>query len=85
MKTTTYGQKGGEGPTRGRKATTYTATAPDGSVLTKRSYFTSADTAVMGAYEHEGKWYAASVHADQEAMKAARCDHYTKLEARRAP
>lgn len=61
IKTTTYGQKGGEGPNRGRKATTYTATAPDGTMLTKRSYQIDAPTAYLGAYQHQGVWHAAGI------------------------
>lgn len=32
MKTTTYGQKGGEGPNKGKKRALYEATSPDGKV-----------------------------------------------------
>lgn len=64
---TTYGQKGGEGPTRGKRATTYTATAPDGTTLRTRAMFipgTAPTTdAVMLAYEHRGTWYPNGVWA----------------------
>jgi hypothetical protein len=35
---TRYGQRGGDGPTRGKKAVTFTATTPGGLVLTKRFF-----------------------------------------------
>lgn len=37
-KETTYGQKGGEGPTRGKKAIIYTGTLPDGTPWKKRVF-----------------------------------------------
>jgi hypothetical protein len=39
---TTYGQKGGMGPTAGKKATTYRVTLADGTVLKKRSFHRDA-------------------------------------------
>jgi len=62
-KETTYGQKGGEGPNKGRKATTYRAILPDGSVVEKKSFFESGPTALMAIYQHEEKWYVANVLA----------------------
>lgn len=37
-KTTTYGQRGGDGPNTGKRAATYEATLPDGTTLTKRVF-----------------------------------------------
>ena len=60
-KTNTYGQKGGTSANYGRTASTYKATAPDGTVFRKRSYQIHEPQALIGAYEHEGKWYASGV------------------------
>lgn len=59
-KTTTYGEKGGEGPTRGKKATTYIVTFPDGTTMKKRDFFPPVHP-VGYAYCHDGKWYVAAV------------------------
>jgi hypothetical protein len=51
-----YGQKGGDGPNTGKKATIYEATLPDGSVGRKKSFHIDASDAFMSIYEHEGVW-----------------------------
>lgn len=38
MKETTYGQRGGQGPTAGKKSVLYRVLLPDGSSATKRSF-----------------------------------------------
>jgi hypothetical protein len=68
---TTYGQKGGEGPTRGRKAITYEGVFPTGERFTKRSFDVNESTAVVYAFtllsssgkRKAGDWYPASVCA----------------------
>lgn len=77
---TTYGQKGGQGPTRGRKSAAYTVRLPDGTVTLKRT-FHSMTTPTGYAYEHGGKWYVAAVHdADAEHLQ-----HYTKCPVELTP
>jgi len=61
-----YGKRGGEGPTRGKTATTYTVTLPDGSTVKKRMFETLIDP-VGYAYQHEGTWYVASVRERNDA------------------
>lgn len=56
-----YGKKGGTSKNAGKKATTYTATAPDGTVLTKKSFEFQCEDAFIGAYQHQGVWHAAGV------------------------
>ena len=52
LRRTTYGQKGGDGPTQGRKASVYTTTDPTGKVVTVRSFKTHTDNAVIAFYFH---------------------------------
>lgn len=54
-------EKNRVGPTSGKKATHYVANAPDGTVIHKKSFKVHSDVAVMGLYQHNGKWYAAGV------------------------
>lgn len=54
---TTYGQKGGEGPTRGRKASVYLAALPNGLAVTVKSFKTHVEHAVVAWYTHEGVFY----------------------------
>jgi hypothetical protein len=54
-------KKYGIGATNGKKATTYVATAPDGTILKKKSFFIHTETALIGAFQHEGKWRASGV------------------------
>ncbi len=54
-------KKYGTGATSGKKATTYMATAPNGEPLKKKSFFIHTDTALIGAFKHEGKWVATGV------------------------
>jgi hypothetical protein len=64
VKVTTYGQRGGEGPTRGKTAAIYLVTFPDGTTATKRSFQVHDDHAWAGIYQHEGKWYVAGIRAE---------------------
>ena len=54
-------KKNSIGPTANKKASLYTATAPDGSILKKRSFFIHTDNALMGAFYHNGKWIATGI------------------------
>lgn len=58
-----YGQKGGNGPNQGKKSTLYSAEAPDGTTLKKRTFHTNELIALMSIYQHDGKWHAASIHS----------------------
>jgi hypothetical protein len=59
-RTTTYGQKGGEGPTRGKTAVTYVVTLPDGTTAKKRDFNPPASPTGY-AYQHDGIWYVAGI------------------------
>lgn len=74
---TSYGRKGGDGPTRGKKATTYLVTLPDGTTAKKRDFSPPAADAVGYAYQHEGKWYVAAV----DVKDCARLNHMTQCVA----
>jgi hypothetical protein len=55
-KETTYGQKGGEGPTRGKKAIVYTGTTPDGTPWKKRVFNErGGDTLIATGFMYNGK------------------------------
>jgi hypothetical protein len=49
------------GPNNSKKATTYTATAPDGTHLVKKSFNVHTDTARMYMYYFNGKWTASGI------------------------
>jgi hypothetical protein len=51
-KTTTFGQKGGTGPTLGKKAAVYEVTLPDGRMFQKRKFGLDADTLIATAYRY---------------------------------
>lgn len=72
-KTSTFGEKGGEGPTRGKKATIYVVTLPDGTTVKKRDFNPPVDP-VGYAYFHGGRWYVAAV----DESNCARLAHYTR-------
>lgn len=55
-----YGQKGGDGPTAGKKAVTFSVVLPDGTKQRKRSFGTNADP-VAYAYQHDGSWHVAGI------------------------
>jgi hypothetical protein len=61
-----YGQRGGDGPTRGKKATTYVVTLPDGSVASKRDFNPPVNPTGY-AYQHEGRWYVAAIAEPDDA------------------
>ena len=61
---TTFGRRGGEGPTLGKKKRTYTATAPDGTKLRLGSYFIDGDKVFMAMYKVADVWYAHGVEVE---------------------
>lgn len=75
-KTTTYGEKGGTGPTAGLKTRRFSVTLPDGETAVKRT-FHQCD--VVGyAYRHtDGAWYLATL----DAPNAEHLSHYTQCPA----
>jgi hypothetical protein len=75
-KETTYGQKGGEGPTRGKKSTLYEVTFPGGGQHNKR-VFKKLKNPTGYAYMHDGKWYVATV----DEPNVDRFSHYTQCPA----
>lgn len=62
----TYGQLGGEGPTRGKKASTYEGFTSDNEKITKRSFRVHTPTAFIAIYKHGGKWQASGVRETPE-------------------
>jgi hypothetical protein len=70
------GCKGGNGPTRGMKATTFIVTFPDGTTTKKRD-FHPPENPVGYAYCHQGKWYVAAI----DEPDCARLSHYTQCAA----
>lgn len=75
----TYGRKGGEGPTAGKKAATYRVRFPDGTSAEKRVFHAIQPQATAFIYEHDGKWYCAGVY-DAEAPHMS---HYQTATAER--
>lgn len=56
-----YGKRGGTSAVAGKKAVIYEATLPDGQVVRKRSFYVNQESAVLGCYQHDGKWYASGI------------------------
>ncbi len=65
MKTTTYGQKDGEGPTLGKRANVYEIDIPDGSKIKKRTFGDYGDTALATALRLKNGKIFAAVWADR--------------------
>lgn len=60
-----YGKRGGTSKNAGKKATTWVATTADGTMVKKRSFHVDPDRPVwIAVYQHEGKWYTATVTND---------------------
>lgn len=66
---TTYGRKGGEGPTRGRKLVRYEAIGPDGETYRAATYYPPTGAAFLMMYKLEGVWYTAGL-VDAEESKS---------------
>lgn len=76
----TYGRRGGDGPTAGKKASTYTAILPDGRKARKRSYDVHTDEAIMMVYQdRQSAWHVAAV----KPLGTVWASDYTPLSARR--
>ena len=71
----TYGQRGGQGPNTGKRATTYEVELPDGTKARKRNYNVHADAAWAGIYHFEGRWFVGMV---DEYRKPVAC-HYQNV------
>lgn len=56
-----FGKKGGESPNRGKKATTYLVTLPDGKIANKRDYNPPADPVGYAYQLIDGTWRVAAV------------------------
>jgi hypothetical protein len=81
-KTTTYGERGGTGPTAGRKLVYFEAIGPDGIGRRKGTYFAAKIIdPVMCFYQHKGVWHVAAVCNRDDPHLA----HYTQVVATRAP
>jgi len=75
----TYGQRGGVGATRGKKASTYEATLPDGTVVQKKSFHVDTPAAWMSTYQTtDNKWHAGGIYAETKGW-----ENYRFVEARR--
>jgi|GEM_PF-5600324 len=61
-KLTTFGRKGGAGPTTGLVSSTYRIRFPDGTSVQKRAFRAIQPEAIAYIYEHGGKWYCAGVY-----------------------
>lgn len=79
IKSTTYGQKGGEGPTRGRKAAVYDVILPTDEIVEKKTFFPPEGEARGYGYQHDGKWFVAAI----DAPGSSRFAHYTEMFAQR--
>jgi hypothetical protein len=79
MKTTTYGQKGGEGPTRGRKIAVYDVILPTDEIVEKRTFCPPEGEACGYGYQHQGQWFVAAI----DAPGSKRFAHYTSMPATR--
>lgn len=59
---TRYGQRGGDGPTAGKKATKFSCTGPTGQKQSKRVFNAeNYEQPVSIWYEHAGTWYLNTV------------------------
>lgn len=59
-------KKYGIGENIGKKATTWMATAPDGTLLKKKSYNVHEEPAFMATYQSEGKWIPSGVQKQKQ-------------------
>lgn len=74
---TNYGKKGGAGPTKGQRATTYLVMLPDGKLVRKRVFHNFDGEPTGYAYQHAGQWYLAAVNEPD----CPRFSHYTQCPA----
>jgi hypothetical protein len=78
-KSTTYGQKGGEGATRGRKAAVYDVILPTDEIVEKKTFFPPEGEACGYGYQHQGIWRVAAI----DKPSSERFSHYTQMPAKR--
>jgi hypothetical protein len=79
VSTTTYGQKGGTGPTAGKKASVYDVMLPDGKTVRKSKFHAAPLKNPVGyVYQHKGNWFVASVDEPNDD----RLKHYTVCPAK---
>lgn len=50
-----FGQKGGDGPNKGKRATYYSVAMPDGTVEIVRSFTVNGETVIATGFMHNGK------------------------------
>lgn len=62
-----YGQKGGDSPTAGKRASVYQAVLPDGSTITKRSFTVHSEDARLHIYRiprrNPNRWYLGGIYS----------------------
>jgi hypothetical protein len=78
-KSTTYGQKGGEGITRGRKAAVYDVILPTDEIVEKKTFFPPDGEARGYGYQHQGQWKVVAI----DGPNSERFAHYTQMLATR--
>jgi hypothetical protein len=76
--TTSYGQRGGDGPTAGQTFAIYEVEVPDVGTLRKRTLCCTADTVIATGFMHNGKAHVV-VWEDQPAWEG----EFGRLTARR--
>lgn len=58
---TSYGQKGGDGPTAGKKAAKYDVTLPNGRTKRKSSFKVYESQAIAVCYLAKGEWHVNTI------------------------
>lgn len=75
----TFGQRGGVGANRGRKAVLYEATLPDGTVIRKKSFQVDQEVAYLSTFQtSDDKWHPAGIYSEVRGW-----ENYKFVEARR--
>lgn len=64
-----YGQKGGDGPNQGKKATTYEVTLPDGRKFKKRIFNSDKDKLIATAFLDRDQKVHVAVWIDEPAWE----------------
>lgn len=57
----TYGRKGGDGPTAGKKRALYEVVLPDGTNIQKPSFKVTDEKAIAVCYEHKNAWFVSAI------------------------
>lgn len=58
-------KKYGIGANSGKQSSIYQATAPDVTILEKKSFNVHEDEALIGMFQYNGKWVASGVFAEK--------------------